>query len=81
VSAAKVDHAARAENVRWFVETGECLTGAARRMDMTIAALEKWCEKNDMRTELARLRSRDPIDPDKSLSELGRLAAAARWAS
>jgi hypothetical protein len=74
-----VDHRARAEDVRWFVETGECLTGAARRIGITRDGLEKWLKDHSMHAELAALREREPGDP--FTSGRAKAAAAARWAS
>jgi hypothetical protein len=37
-----VDHQARSEDVRWLADHGETPTAAARRMGLSIDALEKW---------------------------------------
>jgi hypothetical protein len=42
-----VDHRTRAENVRFLADTGECATGAAQRMGLTVDALEKWARGHD----------------------------------
>lgn len=75
-----IDHAARAEDIRFLAETGECLTGAARRMGLTVDALEKWAQLHGLRDELNRLRSREPYVP-ADRREVNRRNAAARWAS
>jgi hypothetical protein len=80
MSGTHVDHRARAENVRWLVETGENLTGAAQRLGLTADGLEKWLAKNAMRAELATLRSREPYVP-ADRREINRRNAEARWAS
>lgn len=74
-----VDHAARAEDVRWLAATGESLTGAAKRLGIGRDGLEKWCTLNGMRGELNKLRAREPADV--FVSERARHGAAARWAS
>jgi hypothetical protein len=72
-----VDHRARAEDVRWMADSGECATGAARRLGITFAALEKWARRfapDDWR----QLVAREPSDPFRS--ERAKAAASARWA-
>lgn len=49
----------RLEDLRWMVETGECATGAARRLGISLVALEKWCANNNARAEWRRLRVRE----------------------
>lgn len=72
--------AARLEDVRWMLETGESLTGAAARLGISPNALEKWLHRRNMHTEATVLRGRDPItDLDRDLSEHGRAAAEKRW--
>lgn len=73
--------AARLEDLLWMVETGECLKGAAERLNTTPSALEKWLRARGRYDLYQTLRRRDPIDPDRSLSDIGRAAAAIRWAS
>lgn len=80
MSFAEVDHAARAEDIRWFVETGESLSGAARRLGISRAGVEKWCALHDMAAELEILRRRDPLIP-ADRSEINRRNAEQRWAS
>jgi hypothetical protein len=75
-----VDHRARAEDIRWFVDTGENLTGAARRLGISTDGVEKWCREHNMRTEYTILRSREPHMP-ADLHESARRNAEARWAS
>lgn len=53
---------ARAEDIRFLAETGECLTGAARRLGLTNSGLEEWCKDNGLRREAFILRSREPRD-------------------
>ena len=74
-----VDHTARAEDVRFLAASGECATGAAHRLGMTVAALEKWCRVAGLRAEWAALRAREPADPLRS--ETARAGAAARWSA
>jgi hypothetical protein len=76
-----IDHDARAEDITWFVETGENLTGAARRLGISRAGVEKWCRLHGMREEYARLCAREPFDPETDLSARGRAGAMGRWAS
>lgn len=76
-----VDHAARAEDVRWMVETGENLTGAAKRLGISTDGVEKWCVLHGMHPELERLRSREPISVGADRSKAGRRNAEVRWAS
>lgn len=70
---------ARSEDVAWMAATGECLSGAARRLGIMPNSLDSWCRANGMHTELATLLSREPGDPNQL--ERTRKAAAARWAS
>jgi hypothetical protein len=79
-----VDHRARAEDVRWFVETGECLTGAARRLGITPQGLDKWCRRMAMLPELDTLRCREPYDWNDQVgregrAKGGRIRAERRW--
>jgi hypothetical protein len=71
-----VEMAARREDVLWMAETGESLSGAAKRLGIKVDALERWCDKNDMRDELRKLRSREPAD--LLVSEHARMGASAR---
>lgn len=52
----------RTEDVRWMVETGECLSGAAQRLGLTVNALDKWLRVHGLRDELATLASRQPLE-------------------
>lgn len=51
----------RLEDLRWLVETGENSPGAAKRLGITLTALEKWC-RNHAPEEWRKLRSRDRFD-------------------
>jgi hypothetical protein len=53
--------AARLEDARWMAETGECLDGAARRLGISKAALERWLTAND-RATLSALLAKQPRD-------------------
>lgn len=55
-----VDHTARAEDLRWFAETGETLAGAAERLGLTTDGIEKWCGNHGARDVLERLRANEP---------------------
>lgn len=54
------DHTARIEDVRWMAATGEGLTGAAKRVSISTAALEGWLRKHDPAT-LSTLTAQDPL--------------------
>lgn len=57
-------NANRLEDVRWMAETGESLTGAARRLGITRDALEQWCRR--FAPDVGRtLRDREPRDPNQ----------------
>lgn len=68
-----IDQHARAEDIRWMTQTGENLTGAARRLGLTNCGLEEWCKDNGLRNEATILRSREPRDWN-SRGVVGRLA-------
>lgn len=57
--------AARLEDARWMAETGECLSGAARRLGLTYKGLERWLFDRDRQT-LNALASRQPRDHNNS---------------
>lgn len=57
----RVRAAQRLEDVCWMTETGECLSGAARRLGMSEDALEKWLRDNGRRDLSATLRAREPL--------------------
>lgn len=57
--------AARLEDVRWMVDTGECLDGAARRLGMRSRSLERWLERNGHKALLSTLVSRQPRDHNR----------------
>lgn len=49
--AATTDHharirAERLEDVAWMAATGECMTGAARRLGLTHSALDHWTRRH-----------------------------------
>jgi len=72
------DQRIRAENIHWFAITGESATGAARRLDITRDALEKWSSRHAPE-DWRRLAAREPGDPFKS--DRARAAAASRWSA
>lgn len=48
---------ARAEDLAWMAETGETVTGAAKRLGISKETLEKWCARHghlDLFRALAR---------------------------
>lgn len=51
---------ARIEDLAWMAETGESLTGAARRIGLSRESLERWMRQRDLRDVLAQLQSREP---------------------
>ena len=54
---------ARIDDLAWMVTTGESAEGAARRLGITLNALEKWAANNA--PDLWRqLRRRDPLPLD-----------------
>lgn len=65
--------AARLEDARWMAETGECLSGAARRLGLTVMALERWLYLHD-RPTLAKLKARQPRDHNATVEP-----GAAAW--
>lgn len=56
-----------------MAETGECLSGAARRLGMTVMALERWLYLHD-RPILAKLKARQPRDHNATVEP-----GAAAW--
>ena len=50
---------ARAEDLAWMVETGETLTGAAKRLGISTATLEKWCQRHGHHDLLHKLAGRE----------------------
>lgn len=56
--------AARLEDCRWMAETGECLTGAARRLGLAHKTLEKWLGVNDPEC-LSTLLAHQPRDHNR----------------
>lgn len=57
--------AARLEDVRWMVDTGECLDGAARRLGLKPNTLERWLERNHHKALLSTLVARQPRDHNR----------------
>lgn len=51
---------ARIEDVQWMADTGETLSGAARRLGLSVDAFERWLHRNapELRRPLAR---REPM--------------------
>lgn len=37
----------RAEDLAWMARWGETFAGAARRLGISVDALEKWCDRNN----------------------------------
>lgn len=68
---------ARREDVAWFAETGENLTGAATRLGITAEALRCWCRRHCPEVG-QQLAERDPRDPNQ---RPGLLAMRSRRAS
>lgn len=58
----KLNHAARNEDIRWLAATGEGTEGAARRLGIGLAALEKYCRDNGLHEEWRRLAASGPRD-------------------
>lgn len=74
-------HRARREDLLWTAWTGESLVGAAKRIGVSVGALEKWArEQGFPRREVEAMRMRNP-GADRFVAERGRAGAAARWAS
>ena len=67
------DTANRLEDLRWMAETGECLSGAARRLGLPHETLRSFLMRRD-RELLRVLTDRDPRDPNST----GALSAAVR---
>jgi len=52
---------ARLEDLRWMAATGECASGAAKRIGTNVKNLEKWCRRHD--ADLwRRLMAQEPRD-------------------
>lgn len=75
MSAAKIDVAARLEDVRWMAETGETLTGAARRLGLDAESLAVWLRRRGAGELCRTLRGREAADEDR------RHGGLTRWAS
>lgn len=54
-------HDTRVEDLNWLAETGENAIGAAKRLGLTYASLEKWASKHTPETWQA-LIARNPRD-------------------
>lgn len=67
-----IDHEARGEDLQWLADTGENAIGAAARLGLTYAALEKWA-RNRMPDVWAVLIERNPRDAN------GRTGGANQW--
>lgn len=63
----------RLEDLMWMAETGESASGAARRLDISLDALDKWCRNNDAVNLWHRLRSHEP--------ELNRTYCSNQWSA
>lgn len=53
----------RAEDLAWMAETGETLTGAAKRLGIGLNALEKWCRTHGEMAVYRRLAAREDLVP------------------
>lgn len=60
-------HEERIEDCNWMADTGECLTGAAERLDLSRNALENWLRRNDPDC-LARLIASEPRDHNRAIN-------------
>jgi hypothetical protein len=50
----------RHEDLLWMADTGECASGAAQRLGLSVKVLEKWCRRHDI--ELwNRLAAAEPV--------------------
>jgi hypothetical protein len=56
-----IDHDARGEDLQWLADTGENAIGAAARLGLSFAALERWARRN-MPETWAVLLERNPRD-------------------
>ena len=78
---------ARLADLRWLADTGESAEGAARRLDTTTAALEKWCRSHSHADLWSVLVARNPRDwnrdhnyaPNGIYSQTPRGRSRARW--
>jgi transposase-like protein len=70
-----LDDAARLEDVAWMAETGETLSGAARRLGMEAESLAVWLRRRGAFDLCRTLRGREAAD------EVRRSGALGRWAS
>lgn len=53
---------ARLEDLEFMADTGECLTGACRRLGLNVAALEKWLRDRGRGDLYNRLSAREYHD-------------------
>lgn len=51
----------RLEDLEWMAETGECLTGAARRLQLTPAGVEKFCQRQGRLDLFRTLAARETV--------------------
>ena len=51
----------RLEDLQWMAETGECFSGAAKRLGITFAALDRWLRLNHFADLRQTLLAREPI--------------------
>lgn len=54
------NHTDRLEDLHWFAMTGENAEGAAMRLGISVAALERWCARNGAGDLWSRLVARNP---------------------
>ena len=69
---------ARREDLAWMADTGECLSGALRRLNITRAVLEKWCHLNDCFDLYRRLAAREHVDQKRIRMHDNRIYTHAR---
>lgn len=50
----------RREDIEWMAETGETFSGVAKRLGISIAALDRWLRHNDLLHIHRTLLARDP---------------------
>lgn len=68
-AAQEVADAARLEDLMWMLETGESLIGAAKRLGLSERGLELWLTRRGAQDLTAKLRSRNPRDPNASANK------------
>jgi hypothetical protein len=52
---------ARAEDLAWMADTGETVTGAAKRLGISVETLEKWCARHGQMAVYRRLASHEDV--------------------